>query len=275
MRPRTSSSSARGLAPYTTARPPVRGAASGLAYSLFPLRAPPVMSTHRRTMDISLCVIRAPFISTYAGCQWHDTSGFPATPRLDKQSTYAGDTLLGMSPRSFSDASLADGGNPSQFRRVQAATLPHEWVTILVCGRKDMPRLTRKVLREQVGTAHGVPMRCTTTSRAAIHAPLGFVTVQATTPIWQGARTGLTGIGLLDQANGNPRRFRLVGDVSALASVRPEANLLLAFGVHPLAIRHVAHIADHQRAHLALRGPGDDGTTDFVLQVPGAALLFG
>src|SRR5260370_11862911 len=176
-------------------------------------------------------------------------------------------------PRSFSDASWADGGNPSQIRRVQATTLPHEWVTILFLGRKDMPRLTRIMLGQQVGTAHGVPMRCKTTSRAPIHAPLGFITVQATTPIRQGARTGLTGIGLLDQANGNPRSFRLVGDGPALPSMRPEANLLLALRLHPLAIGHVAHIADDQRAYLALPGPGDDSTTDFVLQVPGAALL--
>src|SRR6266436_5706319 len=118
-----------------------------------------------------------------------------------------------MSPRSFSDASLADGGNPSQIRRVQAATLPHEWVTILFLGRKDMPRLARKVLREQVGTAHGVPMRCKTTSRATIHAPLGFITVHATSPIRQGARTGLTSLGFLDQGHCNPHRRRLVGDI--------------------------------------------------------------
>src|SRR5689334_19559636 len=108
-----------------------------------------------------------------------------------------------MNPRSFSDASLADGGNPSQIRRVQATTLPHEWVTILFLGRQDMAWFPGKVLREQVGTAHGVPMRCKTTSRATIHAPLGCITVQAPRPIRQGARTGLTGIGYLDQANGN------------------------------------------------------------------------
>src|SRR5258708_18793296 len=90
IRTRISSSSARALATYTTGRSPATRAASVSAYALLPLRAPPVMSTHRRTMDISLCVMRAPFISTYAGCQWHDTSGFPATPRLNMQSTYAG-----------------------------------------------------------------------------------------------------------------------------------------------------------------------------------------
>src|SRR5258707_11038453 len=105
-----------------------------------------------------------------------------------------------MSPRSFSDASLADGGNPSQLRRVQATTLSHEWVTILFCGRTHMPRLARKVLGKQVGTAHGVPMRCQTTSRATIHAPRGLITVQATRPIRQGAQTGLTRRGFLDQA---------------------------------------------------------------------------
>src|SRR5258708_13379509 len=90
IRARISSSSARALATYTTRRSPATRAASVSAYALLPLRAPPVMSTHRRTMDISLCVMRAPLISTYAGCQWDDTSGFPATPRLNTQSTYAG-----------------------------------------------------------------------------------------------------------------------------------------------------------------------------------------
>src|SRR5260221_12398050 len=96
-----------------------------------------------------------------------------------------------MNPRSFSDASLADGGNPSQIRRVQAATLPHEWVTILFLGRPHMAWFPGKVLGKQVGTAHGVPMRCKTASRATIHAPRGLITVQATRPIRQGARTGL------------------------------------------------------------------------------------
>src|SRR5689334_17538416 len=99
-----------------------------------------------------------------------------------------------------------------------------------------MPRLARKVLTEQVGTAHAVPMRCKTASRAAIHAPLRFVTVQAACPIRQRTGTGLTGIGFLAQANGNPRRFRLVGAVHSLPSMRPEANLLLALRLHPLAI---------------------------------------
>src|SRR5712691_3551906 len=121
-----------------------------------------------------------------------------------------------MNPRSFSDASLADGGNPSQIRRVQAATLPHEWVTILFFGRKDMPRLTRKVLGKQVGTAHGVPMRCKTASRAAEDPPLGFVTLQATRPIQQRTGTGLRRIRFIDQGNSDASRGGFVGDVPAL-----------------------------------------------------------
>src|SRR5260370_27398785 len=97
-----------------------------------------------------------------------------------------------MSPRSFSDASLADGGNPSQLRRVQATPLSHEWVTILFCGRTHMPRLARKVLGKQVGTAHDVPMRCQTTSRSTIHAPRALLTVQATRHTPQRAHTGLS-----------------------------------------------------------------------------------
>src|SRR5260370_28012525 len=111
-------------------------------------------------------------------------------------------------------------------------------------------------------------MRCKTASRATIHAPPGFITVQATCPIRQGAREGLAGIGFLDQGNSDSSRFRFVGDVVALASMRPEANLLLAFGVHPLPISHVPHVADHQCAYLPLSGPDDASATDILLQIP-------
>ena len=114
-----------------------------------------------------------------------------------------------------------------------------------------------------------------TASRAAVDAPLGFGTLQAACPIGQGARTGLAGIGFFDQDDGDPRRFGLVGDVLALASMRPQANLLLALGVQALAIGHVAHIANDQRADLPFLRPGDDGAADFVFHVPRAALLFG
>src|SRR5215467_8106148 len=51
---------------------------------------------------------------------------------------------------------LADGWNPTQIRRVQATTLPHVWVTILLRRWFDMPWLARIVLREQFRTANPV-----------------------------------------------------------------------------------------------------------------------
>ncbi len=112
-----------------------------------------------------------------------------------------------------------------------------------------MARFSGVVLTQDVGTAHAVSMGLTTASRAAIEAPLGFVTVQA-------GRTGLAGIGCRAKGDGDPCRCCLVFDVLPLAATRPHADLLLCLGVEVLASGHVAPIPDHQRAHLAAWGQG-------------------
>ena len=56
--------------------------------------------------------------------------------------------------------------------------------------------------------------------------------------------------------------------------MRPQANLLLTLGGQAIAIGYVAHIANDQRADIALLGPGDHGRLTFVLHVSGRRFCF-
>ena len=97
-----------------------------------------------------------------------------------------------------------------------------------------MSCLARIMLGEQIGTANPIAMGSETAIRAAVDAPLRFVTLQAAGPVRQCAGTGLAGIGLFHQGNGDTCRRRLIGDILALPSMRPEDNFLLALGVEPV-----------------------------------------
>src|SRR5579862_5464314 len=123
------------------------------------------------------------------------------------------DTLLGLKPHSFLGWHLPCRSHPSQFRRVRAATLAPEGVTILFRRGQHMTGFARIVLTEQVCTADPVSMRSKTTSRTDIAPSLGFMTLQAAGPIWQCAWTGLRGIGFVYQCDRHSSGFRLIRDV--------------------------------------------------------------
>lgn len=131
-----------------------------------------------------------------------------------------------------------------------------------------MAGFTRVVLTQDIGTADPISMRPKTTSRTVIMPSLGFVTVQT-------LRAGLASVGFGAEGNADARRLCLVGDGGTLASVRPEADFLLAFRVQVLAICHVAYIANNQGSYLPLFGPCHDGAADLVFQITGMPLLFG
>src|SRR5262249_29839440 len=65
------------------------------------------------------------------------------------------------------------------------------------------------------------------------------------------------------------------GEVRALPSVRPQANLLQAFRRQALAICHISDIPDDEGADLPLLRLGAHRAADFVLQVSCAAPLPG
>jgi len=70
-------------------------------------------------------------------------------------------------------------------------------------------------------------------------------------------------------------RFRLICDRLAQPTVRPSADLLLIAAVQALAVGHVAHIPDRDRAGQPFHGVVHDGAADFMLSIADAAALFG
>jgi hypothetical protein len=124
------------------------------------------------------------------------------------------------------------------------------------------------VLTQEVGTADPITLRSKTASRTDMASSPGFVALQA-------GRARLRGVSLVYECAGDACRLRFVGERGALASIRPEANLLLALGVEVLAIGHVPHVANDEQRHGTLFGTRDYGTADRMLHVSGAALLFG
>src|SRR5262249_15153866 len=107
-----------------------------------------------------------------------------------------------------------------------------------------------------------------TTSRATVHTPLGFGTVTR-------LRTGLAGRGFWAEGDSHARCLCLVGDVLALAAMRPQPDFLLAIGVQAFAIGYVSHIANDQGRDAALLGPRDHCPAGLMLHVPRPLLLLG
>src|SRR5215469_10985655 len=104
--------------------------------------------------------------------------------------------------------------------RVQGTTLAPKGVTILLVWRQHMPGLPCVVLREQVGCPQTVAAGSETARRADVPPPLGFVTLQTGRPVRQRARTGLTGVGFIDQGDRDAGGGGLVGEILALAAMR-------------------------------------------------------
>ena len=138
-----------------------------------------------------------------------------------------------------------------------------------------MPRLTCIVLTQDVRTADRVSMCSKPASRTNVASSLGFVTLHAGGSVWQAARAGLRGVSFRAEGDSHSCCFGFVGDIGPLTSMRPQAYLLLALGIEPLAIGHIPYIADHQCADLALFGPVHDGAADLVFQIAGATFLPG
>jgi hypothetical protein len=129
------------------------------------------------------------------------------------------------------------------------------------------------VLAQNIGTTHRVSVRSETAIRTDKRPSLGFMTLHAGGSIRQRARAGLRGVGFRAEGDGDTHCLCFVRDIGALPSMRPEANLLLAFRIQPLAIRYVPDIANHQGLHLSLFGPLDYCSTRLVLHIPGPTLL--
>ena len=114
-----------------------------------------------------------------------------------------------------------------------------------------------------------------TASRAAVHAPLGFVTLQTARPIRQRAWTGLDCVGFFDQGNGDACRCRLVGDVRRCrpCDQRPIFCWLLVFERLPSATSRSSPIT----SVLTCRSLAQFTTARLILcsMIAGAALLLG
>jgi hypothetical protein len=87
------------------------------------------------------------------------------------------------------------------------------------------------------------------------------------------AGTGLAGVVLVYQPNGDTLGLCLVGDVLPDVPVRPQADLLLGLGRHALASRHITDIAYGECTRYALNGIIHHGTRDRMLNIAGALLL--
>src|SRR5690349_5230844 len=123
-----------------------------------------------------------------------------------------------------------------------------------------MTRFSGVVLTQNIGTPYRVSVRSETASRTDKRPSLGFVTLHAGGSIRQRARAGLRGVRFRAEGDGDTHCLGFVRDIGALPSMRPEANLLLAFRIQPLAIRHIADIANDERADVVLFGPVYHGT---------------
>ena len=129
-----------------------------------------------------------------------------------------------------------------------------------------MARFSGVVLAQDIGTPDRVSMGNEPASRAAIDAPLRFMPLHA-------KRTGLARIRFINHENSDANRGCLVGDVLALPSVRPQANLLLALGSETLAICHITYIPDHHGRRSSFLGEPHGLAAAFVFQVTSAASL--
>jgi hypothetical protein len=123
-----------------------------------------------------------------------------------------------------------------------------------------MAHFAFEIERQDISSAHRVPVRTQTADRTDVNPSPRFVLVLAS---WAGARR----IRLILQLDLDPKLLHLVREIRPHLAVRPLADLLLALAVQPLAIAHVTHIAEGGCSRLALAHPLGSHTADLVLDV--------
>jgi len=118
------------------------------------------------------------------------------------------------------------------------------------------------VFRPEVGGSYDVAVadKSTRLGSTPIDPPARFVPMPA-------RRAGLAGVGFGNQHHGDSVTSGFVGDVRAYPSVRPLADLLLAFRMQSLAVSDVSYIAERDHCDLLPDSFGHHRVADLVFKV--------
>lgn len=128
-----------------------------------------------------------------------------------------------------------------------------------VWGR-DFPRFPKLVRRKDIDLTNNIAVRLKPTRRAAVIAPLRFMSVPA-------IGTSLGGVPFVLQHDGDPFRFCFVLNELSDLTVIPSADFLVRLLAERYFIGNVFNIAHNDSACIALNGDADNLATDLVRHI--------